>query len=88
MTNCKKCNAQILFIQMETGGIMPCDATPHKFLPDPSKRETFIVCEQSGDTKLGKIKRGYKTEKGVLLGYTPHWATCPEALNFKKKEVR
>jgi hypothetical protein len=88
MPNCKKCNAELVFIQMTTGGVMPCNVPSHKITLNQFSKDTFIVLVQSGGQELGKIMCGEIDPNGKFKGYTSHFATCPYALNFKKKEVR
>ena len=68
MPKCKGCGAEILWVKMNTGGNMPLD-------PDPQK---FVVISSM---VFGKEEQGH-----LLTGHTPHWATCPNADDFKKEK--
>ncbi len=61
MAKCRACKAEIIFVQMETGGRMPLDAEPEK----------RVVLEAL--TSVGR----------VVSTYVSHFATCPNAEEFK-----
>lgn len=77
MNKCKGCGAEILWIKMKSGKAMPVDPEPCRFSKWEENPDTFI-------TKDGETVKGIP---GVICtGYIPHWATCPAAGNFRKRE--
>lgn len=81
MPKCKGCGAEIRWLKLPSGKSMPVDPDPipywedrhgsHKILTPNGE---VITCTRTGEA--GK-------ETGV--GYVPHWATCPEEKQFRKK---
>ena len=78
MAYCKGCGKLIVWTKMQSGKAMPCDPEIIRFIPDEGG-EVFITPE--GLTKHGK-RVGIAES---LMGYVPHWATCPKMSQFKGK---
>ena len=79
---CRACGAEIRWIKTRDGKSMPCNQEGVFFTPGGGPH-TFV-------TPQGMVVRG---TKGVSwrshdgrFGYTPHWATCPQADRFRKKK--
>lgn len=88
MSKCKSCGAEIIWVKTKSGKSMPCDAQRKYFHEngdlgfhyDDKEMETFI-------TEDGETKRGWEDEyAGDYAGYTPHWATCPNANQHRKRD--
>lgn len=80
MSFCKGCNRKIEWIRMKSGKSMPVDPEPEfvKLGQDHGKC-TFITDE--GETIIGT-----KTSEDTgVIGFVPHWATCPESRQFKRR---
>lgn len=78
MSICKGCGQEIKWIRTGTGRSMPCDLPPVNFTPGGGP-ETFV-------TEAGKVERGQKRKDGTEKGYQSHFATCPCAGAFRRKE--
>ena len=81
MAVCKKCGANIYFIQMRSGRFNPVDTALRNLIPDETGKDIII-------TEDGTLKRGRLVgmEDGPhTVGFIPHWATCPFADSFKRK---
>lgn len=61
--NCKGCGEMIRFVHMKSGGAMPVNIKPVKFI-------------QVDDRGMGRMAEGYIS----------HFATCPNADDFRKKK--
>ncbi len=80
MSVCRSCGAQIKFIQSaKSGKWLPCDIEQVD-LYDLDQGDCIVnVCGEI-------IKADGKLELGKeSLGYVPHWATCPNAEQFRKR---
>ncbi len=81
-TVCKACGAAIVWIKTPAGKALPCDAGQRYYVEKPltgtkkivTKNGEVIACEYTDDL-----------QKANGVGYVPHWATCPQADNFKRK---
>lgn len=78
---CRGCGAWIKWITTTAGKQMPCDDKPVLYkvkIGGPHKIVTqygdVISCEIVGDQKIADGQ-----------GYVPHWSTCPNANDFRKK---
>ena len=76
MTKCKGCGAPIIWI-----GKMPCDPEQVVYWQKPKAKGKIVTpngevisCEFSGEQNAA-----------TGIGYIPHWATCPQASQFKRK---
>ena len=83
-TKCRGCGADIAFIKTVGGKSIPVDPDPVYFIQEEDN-EKFV-------TEAGEVKRGKKAHWRLTLsaqqpekGYRPHFATCPQADKFRKK---
>ena len=76
---CRACGARILWLKTTKGKNMPVDPGVIRFHAAGGP-ETFV-------TVNGKVERGARSTTGAELGYISHFATCPEADRFRKKET-
>lgn len=74
MATCKKCFAEIKWITTAAGRYLPVDPGEVSGV-DLKEIDTLI-------TPDGEILKGKNAVEG--FGYIPHWATCPNAEEFKK----
>lgn len=85
--SCSKCNAPLTWIRTKAGKLAPCDPSPLPIVaPDGSQRR--IV---QGLDAQGAWHKGHEAQPGeqVLVEvYVSHFATCPEALHFRKPVAR
>lgn len=79
-SKCRACGAEIAWIKTTAGKNMPCDADMMMYWQKEKGSRRIVTpngevlaCEYEGEHG-----------KATGMGYVPHWATCPEADNFKK----
>lgn len=82
-TKCRGCGAEICFIKTVKGKSIPVDPEPVSFVPGGGPNTYVII--------TGEVKRGRETEHGdenvtTWLGYRSHFANCPAADEFRKKQ--
>ena len=79
-TKCRACGAEIIFIKTIAGKTIPCNAEEHHYIPSHDGCSIFVNPD-------GTTERGYEIRTqidGQRIGYTSHFATCPEADSFRK----
>lgn len=81
MARCKACGASIVWIATQAGKNMPCDAEQVTYWKDAKGKNTIIT--PNGETVRANLSGEIQLATGI--GYIPHWATCPQAINFKKR---
>lgn len=79
MAKCRSCGADIVFIGTPRGTMIPCDAQPVRF--DPSERGDSKVVTESGN-----VVSAFISTKGMEKGYISHFATCPNAGEFRRRK--
>ena len=81
-SKCKSCGAEILWIKMGSGKMMPVDAKPisysEVFLPGTKDTLTLV-------TEKGTLVSTVFDPGGDNIGYTSHFATCPNANQHRKR---
>lgn len=76
MPFCRGCGKEILWIETaKNKKWIPVDHTPKRIHPGD---EGKFVLENGRVVDARNIQDDY-------WGYTPHWATCPKAKEFKKR---
>lgn len=80
MAKCKSCGAEIIWIKTTAGKSMPCDAAPVTYWKNPKGKATVIT--PNGETYRADLEGDL--DKATGIGYIPHWATCPQAKNFRR----
>ena len=83
MARCKACGAEIGFIRMKTGKVMPVDIR-NTYYEDPGG-QAVIVTE---DGRVSKGRDAVIFAPGKTKGYVSHFATCPKAGEMRKREKR
>lgn len=78
---CKSCGATIIWVQTESGKGMPCDAKPIPYREDPAGSLTLITSE-------GKVVKAKPDATSDTFGYVSHFATCPHADAWRKKDKK
>lgn len=82
MANCRGCGKLIVWTRMQSGKAMPCDPEIIRIVPDVTgelgAKETFITPE-------GLTVKAVRAIDSNIIGYVPHWATCPKMNDFKGK---
>lgn len=79
---CRSCGAEIVWVTMQSGKKMPCDAELIGFLEKNDAQTVFIRPDK------GIVMRGVKapTDMTCFWGYRSHFETCPQADQFRRKE--
>lgn len=78
---CSKCGAQIVWLRTPKGKWMPADAGLRRYRKNPKGKSTvvnswgeMIRCDLDVDDEPDGLAR------------VPHWATCPNAGDFRKSK--
>lgn len=77
MSKCKTCGAEIIWLPTLGGKSMPCDAKPIPYKEDPAGSLTLVT----SDGRVVKAKADISSDK---MGYTSHFATCPDADRWRR----
>ena len=79
---CRSCGAEIKWMKTTAGKWIPVDVPGVAFVEDPAGDELFVV------NCLGAVMRGRRRQgSGAFpIGYTSHFATCPNAAAHRKRE--
>ena len=76
-STCRACGQRMLWIITARNKKMPCAPAPVRFDPAGGP-ETFV-------TPDGQVVRGRRKAHGDRFGYISHFATCPQADQFRKQ---
>lgn len=79
---CRGCGAALVWIPTPGGKSMPCDA--EQVLYRARKGAKGKVVTPNGQVLSADIN--VQPEQAPGVGYVPHWATCPEAEKFRRRE--
>ena len=87
MSVCKGCGREIDWIRTAAGKSMPIDPEP-VFVIEGDGKDLFFTDE--GGTLKGRAARSDEvtTREAKLetpLGFVPHWKTCPNAAEFRRR---
>lgn len=83
MARCKACGAEITFVRTETGKAMPCDTKQVMYREKKGAKGRVVTSD-------GRVLAAEVTEdaaRATGVGYTAHWATCPEAGRFRRTQT-
>ena len=78
---CKGCGAEIVWVAMQSGKRMPCDAALLRCRADDASKKTFVL-------PSGTVMRGVEAPDGVadFMAHRSHFETCPKAEDFKRRK--
>lgn len=79
-STCRGCGQEIIFIKTTKGKTVPVNPDGVYFMPAGGPK-TYVTID-------GEVIRGRDPifgDKGTMIGYISHFATCPEANRFRKK---
>lgn len=76
---CRGCGAPIVWIKTPAGKAMPCDPAPVYYKAAPGGKDKIVTTR--GEVVSCEIVPG---GEATDAGYRPHWATCPQAGQFKR----
>ena len=78
MAKCRGCGAPIVWLQTENQRMIPCDPLPVGYRERAGARGKIL-------TRDGHIVScDFTNDPTAETGYMPHFATCPNAADFKK----
>ena len=80
LLKCKKCGDPIIFIKTSAGKNMPCDPGLIPYWRDNRGKQRIVTPD--GEVIACRLEGDPQKITGV--GHIPHWATCPNAKEFKK----
>lgn len=82
---CKKCGAEIIWIQTIGGRSMPCNAEQTYYIEKLGAKDRIVT--PNGEVLACILLDAEKDDlsEATGYGYVPHWATCPAAEKFKKR---
>lgn len=82
MGKCKSCGADIIWIKLKSGKVMPCDPQkiPFRVMVPGTKGSLTLVCPD------GRVASGDYDPTSDMYGYQSHFATCPAAREFRRRE--
>ena len=75
---CRGCGAEIKWIKMKSGKMMPVDPEPI-----PYKTELHSPKKRTLVTEDGRVVSGFLDLESDKIGYVSHFATCPSAGRFR-----
>lgn len=82
ISNCRGCDAPIIWTITENGKRMPLDA-------DPTEDGKFVIADppEGESNPLGVwFTKAQQYGVGGAERHKAHWATCPKSVNFKGKK--
>lgn len=82
MSNCRGCGAPIDWIRTTSGRNMPVNPEP-VFVIEGGGRDSFVTDE--GEVITGRIARPEEERRDLPVAFVPHWGTCPNAGDFRRK---
>lgn len=80
---CKKCGAPIVWLTTPRGKKMPADAVLREYKENPEGKNSVL-------NDLGEVIKCDLQFEGTPTGLAriPHWATCPNADEFRRRGGR
>lgn len=82
MAKCKSCGAEIYWQETKAGKNMPCDPALVPFWAKFKAKDKVVTPE--GDVVSCLLEGDPEEMTGV--GRIPHWATCPNAAQHKRRK--
>ena len=82
--NCRGCGRPVIWIRTKAGKNMPVDTTIHHYRREADGKEKIVT--PGGDVVTGTIVNTPEEADG--MGYTSHFATCPQTRNFKRRAAQ
>lgn len=79
MAKCKSCGAEIIWIRLVTGKMMPVNSDKVPYRYDP--KGTMTLCTEDGRV----ITKAVLDLDSDNFGHVSHFATCPAADNFRRR---
>lgn len=82
MSVCRGCGAPINWIKTTEGRNMPIDPEPVLII-EGGGTDRFVTDE--GAVVLGRVARPDEESPTLPVGFVPHWKTCPNAADFRRR---
>jgi len=82
MQICRGCGAPIEWIKMASGKMMPCDAQKVLYWKNDGAKTKIVT--QDGNVISAELSGDQKEATGY--GFVSHYATCPEANHFRRRD--
>lgn len=79
---CRSCGAEIVWVTMQSGKKMPCDAELIHAVEEGDAKTSFVL--PGGIVKRGREGR-HPNGEADFVGYRSHFETCPQADRFRKR---
>ena len=80
---CRSCGCQIMWIRTKAGKNMPVNPDFLNYRrPEPGEKATEKIVTTNGDVISANIVNSSEAEG---YGYISHFATCPGAVNHRKR---
>ena len=79
---CRSCGAEIVWVAMQSGKKMPCDAELIHAVEEGDAKTSFVL--PGGIMKRGREGR-HPHGEADFVGYRSHFETCPQADRFRKR---
>ena len=88
MPKCKACGAPIIWVKLQSGKSMPCNPKLVYFygMADPLIDQKGPGIFKTLITPDGCTCRGFVDYAGPRVGYESHFATCPAANQFRRRD--
>ena len=80
-SRCRSCGAEIKWIKMTSGKMMPVNVRQIRYNPAAQSDEDALVLV----TEDGRIEKGHFNPAACRIGYTSHFASCPAAASHRKR---
>lgn len=80
---CRGCGKEIAFIKTVKGKTMPVDPDAVRFIPAGGPN-TYVMMD--GSIQRGRGLKHDDDNEGSMIGYISHFATCPNADDFRKRK--
>lgn len=85
---CKACGKPIILVET-TKNWMPCDPELEEFYPGSGALHPGRWVLPTGEVVSGDYcQRDLFDRRGPVLGYRPHWASCPAADRLRKTQPK
>lgn len=82
MSKCRSCGAEVIWIKMDSGKKMPCDATQKTYWAKMGGTQKIVT--PNGEVISCELEGDMKDATGI--GYTSHFTTCPYADKHRRKK--
>jgi|LGOV01.1.fsa_nt_gb ssDNA-binding Zn-finger/Zn-ribbon topoisomerase 1 len=77
VTRCPTCGDPIVYIELKTGKLVPCDTNTLRTYDPVADAKVVIV------TPIGQVGAMGKRFTKPTKGYRPHWSRCPRANDWR-----